>query len=72
MPKVIDIEYCGGWGYGGPASRLKKSLEQAFPGVEINSHSAQGMTSLIEVSWIDNGQKNKVWSKGKTDTESNH
>jgi len=26
MVKSIDIEYCGGWGYGGPANRLKKSI----------------------------------------------
>ena len=72
MVKFIDIEYCGGWGYGGPALRLKKVLQEAFPDVEINCHSAGGMTRLIEVSWIDGGNKQTVWSKGKADTESNH
>ena len=33
MVRVIDIEYCGGWGYGGPALRLKKVLQEAFPDV---------------------------------------
>ena len=47
MPKIIDIEYCGGWGYGGPALRLKKYLAEAFPDLEINNHSAKGMTGLI-------------------------
>ena len=72
MSKVIDIEYCGGWGYGGPAMRLKKSLAEAYPDVEINCHSAQGMTSKIEVAWISNGDKQIVWSKGKADTENGH
>ena len=72
MPKVIDIEYCGGWGYGGPALRLKKSLQEAFPDIEINNHSAKDLTSKIEVAWIENGNKNIIWSKGKADTEGNH
>ena len=72
MPKIIDIEYCGGWGYGGPALRLKKIIEAAFAGVEISCHSASTMTSKIEVAWIDNGTKSIVWSKGKADTEKNH
>ncbi len=29
----IYIEYCGGWGFGGPALRLKKSIMTAFPDV---------------------------------------
>ena len=55
MVKTIDIEYCGGWGYGGPANRLKKSIADSFPDVTINCHSAKGMTSKIEVAWIDGG-----------------
>ncbi len=72
MPKAIDIEYCGGWGYGGPALRLKKALQEAFPNVEINNHSASTLTSKIEVAWIEDGNKNIIWSKGKADTEGNH
>lgn len=72
MVKTIDIEYCGAWGYGGPANRLKKSIAEAFPNVNINCHSAKGTTSKIEVAWIDEGQKNIIWSKGKADTENNH
>jgi hypothetical protein len=30
------------------------------------------MTSKIEVAWIDGGQKDIIWSKGKADTENNH
>lgn len=52
--------------------RLKNSLQKALPGVEINSHSANGMTSKIEVAWIENGQKKIIWSKGKQDTEGSH
>jgi len=26
MVKVIQIEYCGGWGYGGAAFMLKQSI----------------------------------------------
>lgn len=72
MSKVIDIEYCGGWGYGGPAMRLKKSLTEAYPDVEINCHSAKDLTSKIEVAWIEGGNKQIVWSKGRADTENGH
>ena len=72
MPKIIDIEYCGGWGYGGPALRLKKKILESYPDIEINCHSASTMTSKIEVAWIDNGNKNIVWSKGRADTENGH
>ena len=72
MPKAIDIEYCGAWGYGGPALRLKKRLTEAYPDVEINCHSANAKTSKIEVAWIENGNKNIVWSKNKADTENSH
>lgn len=34
MGRII-IEYCGGWGYGGPANRLKKAIAQHIPGIEI-------------------------------------
>ncbi len=43
----IYIEYCGGWGYGGPALRLKKSLITAFSNVEIQCESADDVTSKI-------------------------
>ena len=72
MAKEIDIEYCGGWGYGGPANRLKTAIAAKFPDVKINCHSAKGMTSKIEVAWIENGQKTIVWSKGKAETENGH
>ena len=68
MVKTIDIEYCGGWGYGGPAKRLSEAIKKSLPDVTINCHSASGMTSKIEVAWIDGGQKNIIWSKGKADT----
>jgi len=68
----IEIEYCGGWGYGGPAKNLKASLAIAFSGVLIDCHSAGGKTSKIEVSWIDGGKKTIVWSKGRADTDNSH
>ena len=68
----IYIEYCGGWGYGGPALRLKKSLMAAFPNVEIDCESADGTTSKIEVFWIEGVNKKMIWSKGKADTENGH
>lgn len=51
---------------------MKNFLAQQFPDVKINCHSAKGMTSKVEVAWIENGQKNIVWSKGKADTENGH
>ena len=73
MVKHIDIEYCGAWGYGGPATRLKKEVEAAFAGVQVSCHSAGKSTSVITVSWIDdNGNKKVLWSKGRADTENSH
>lgn len=72
MSKVIEIEYCADNGLGGPANKLKKSIQQAFPGVEIESKASSTATNRIEVSWKDGGQKNKVWSNNKTDTENGH
>lgn len=72
MSNKIDIEYCGGWGYGGPALKLKKAIAAKFPDVEINNHSAKGTTGKIEVGWIINGQKKIVWSDGRAKTEESH
>ena len=68
MSKSIDIEYCGAWGYGGPSLRLKKALQESFPDVEINSHSAGKVTGKIDVAWIIDGKKNVIWSNGKAET----
>lgn len=68
----IYIEYCGGWGFGGPALRLKKSLIQEFTNVDIECQSAYDVTSKIEVYWIEGINKKLIWSKGKADTENNH
>lgn len=72
MVKVIDIEYCDSWGYGGPAARLKKAIQAAFPDSTIELHPADGPTSKIEVAWKEAGVKKIVWSKGKADTENGH
>ncbi len=64
----IYIEYCGGWGYGAPALRLKKSLLAAYPDVEIDCQSSEGMTQKVEVFWIEGNNKRLIWSKGKADT----
>lgn len=68
----IYIEYCGGWGFGGPALRLKKALMAAFPNVEIDCQSADGWTNKVEVYWIEGATKKLYWSKGKADTENGH
>lgn len=65
MVKAIDIEYCGSWGYGGAADRLKKELHKVFPDVEIICHAFHGKSQKIEVSWIEEGHKHVVWSKSK-------
>lgn len=44
MGRII-IEYCGGWGYGGPANRLKKAIAEHIPGLEVECISAGKMTS---------------------------
>lgn len=73
MVKHIDIEYCGGWGYGGPANRVKNAIQAAFPDLKIVTHSANGMTSKIDVAWIeDSGNKTLVWTGGKAAAEGGH
>lgn len=72
MSKYIDIEYCGSWGYGGPANRLKAAIAKSYPDVEIKCHSANGATSVIEVNVVVNGTKHQIWRKGKADTENGH
>ena len=57
---------------GAPALRLKKALAEAFAGTTIDCHAATSTTSKIEVAWVENGSKNIVWSKNKTDTENGH
>lgn len=72
MSNKIDIEYCGSWGYGGPANRLKKSILENLPGVEVNCHSAMGKTGTIKVSWSKGGNLSTVWNKGRGETENGH
>lgn len=72
MSKMIEIEYCPETGLGGPALKLRKAVEQAFPGVEIEHKEAGSATSRIEVAWNVGGNRNIVWSNNKTDTEKNH
>ena len=72
MSKKIVIEYCGETGLGGPANKLKKSVQEAFPNVEIENKQANKCTNRIEVCWNENGGKNTVWSNSKADTEANH
>ena len=72
MSKSIQIEYCGESGCGAPALKLKKSVQEAFPGVMIENVEASEETNRIEVAWVDSGNKYVVWSNGKADTEKNH
>ena len=72
MSKKIEIEYCGESGLGGPALKLKKSVQEAFPGTEIEYKEADNATNRIEVAWNNGGNKNTVWSNNKADTEKNH
>ena len=67
----IEIEYCGAWGYGGPATRLKDRLAKDL-GVPVNAHSASGTTGVIEVRICKGGNKEVVWKKGKPETEAGH
>lgn len=62
MPKQIDIEYCGSWGYGGAAKRLKEAIEKGYGDkLDIKVHPANDVTSTIKVSWINGGQLKTVW-----------
>ena len=70
MPKVIQIEYCGGWGYGWRAARVRDLLQQNFPTTKINYFSLMA-TGKIEVFWVKDGKKEIVWSGGRQDTQKN-
>jgi len=47
MSKTIEIEYCAETGLGGPALKLRKSVQDAFPGVSIEYKEASGETGKI-------------------------
>lgn len=72
MSKKIDIEYCGSWGFKGPAARLKNILQQAFPNHPISTQPASAKTSRIEVKIVEGENKNIVWSDTKINTEQGH
>lgn len=72
MVKEIEIEYCGSWGYGGPANSLKNAIAQKFPDAKFNLHSANGKTGVIKVVLTENGQKREIWSQGRDATNKNH
>lgn len=72
MSKKIEIEYCPESGLGGPALKLRKVVQDAFPGVEIDYREAGSATNRIEVAWNNGGTRNLVWSNNKKDTESSH
>ena len=72
MPKKIQIEYCNESGLGGPALKLRKTVQQAFPDVEVEHVEASSATNRIEVCWYNDGDRNVVWSNNKTDTENSH
>ncbi len=72
MSKSIDIEYCGSWGYGGPATQLKNSIAQSIPNAQISVHSAGAKTGTIKVSVVEAGNRNVVWNKGRGETVSGH
>ena len=71
MPNTIKIEYCGGWGYGWIASRVRNLLLQSFPDATMDFKSARGITGKVEVSWIKDGKKEVVWSGGRQETAQN-
>ena len=56
----VDIEYCGAWGYGAPANKLKKAVAEAT-GKDVNCHSAGTKTGTIKVSVAKNGALTTVW-----------
>ena len=68
MSKAIEIAFCAENGLGGPANKLKKSIQQAFPGTEVNCVESNEGKNRIEVSWVNSGVINMVWSNNKTDT----
>jgi selT/selW/selH-like putative selenoprotein len=72
MSAKIDIEYCGAWGFGGPANRVKAAIKNAFPDVQIDCHSASGKTGVVKISWIQDGKLETIWNKGKQPTEDGH
>ena len=72
MSNRIDIEYCGSWGYGGTANKLKKTVQQNFPNVEVSCHSAYGVTGSIQVGWIKGTENQVVWQDGRAKTDGSH
>lgn len=70
--KNINIEYCGSWGFRGPAGRLKNLLQQAFPQSKVSIQEAPTITSKIEVKVVEGHNNSTIWSEGRAKTESSH
>jgi len=43
----VDVEYCGGWGYGPRFEKLRRSILEALPNAEVKG--AKGRTTSFEV-----------------------
>lgn len=67
MNKKIEVEYCGSWGFRGPASRLKNILQQAFPGSNVGLIEAASSTSRIDVKVVDGDKQSIVWSGNRAE-----
>lgn len=53
----IEIQYCGGWGYGPYAESLKQKLESEFGSqVVVVKKRDPGVTGNFEVTILNNGQ----------------
>jgi len=54
MALKINIVYCGGWGYAPKFEKLKKQLEDKFPGqLEITGEATPNTSGWLEVQIVE-------------------
>jgi len=59
--KIVNITYCGAWGYASRFRKVKKFLEERIPGIVITGEATPTATGAFEVVMKDTGKK--YWSK---------
>jgi len=66
----VKIAYCGGWGYEPKFLKVKKSLEERFPGkIEVIGDKIPGVSGKFEVELEDGTMlHSKINGEGYVDT----
>ena len=51
----VNIQYCGGWGYGSYANYAKQLITAAYPGCTVAFARDNGTTGNMEITHVPSG-----------------